>query len=181
MSYCKKCGNALPEGAMFCPVCGTAVAEEQASAMPSAPAGTVPVEPRFELAFWWERIVAWFIDVAIIWVILFFLGLVSWFTFQPTLAGWPAWIPFFNVSSIAYFLYWMLMEGAHGQSFGKMIMRIKVTQLDGSQVNMANAAVESVGKAFFLPLDLLIGWLLYPRRRQRIFNYLSNTIVIKVT
>jgi uncharacterized RDD family membrane protein YckC len=62
-----------------------------------------------------------------------------------------------------------------------MVMRIKVTRLDGSPVGMGNAALESIGKAFVLPLDLLLGWILYPRRRQRIFNYISNTIVIKIT
>jgi hypothetical protein len=38
---------------------------------------------------------------------------------------------------------------------------------------MGQAAVESVGKAFLLPLDCLLGWIL------RIFNYLSETIVIR--
>jgi uncharacterized RDD family membrane protein YckC len=75
----------------------------------------------------------------------------------------------------------MLMDGAYGQSFGKMIMRIKVTRLDGSKIGMGAAALESLGKAFLLPLDLILGWILYPRRRQRIFNYISETIVIKET
>jgi uncharacterized RDD family membrane protein YckC len=73
----------------------------------------------------------------------------------------------------------MLMEGSTGQSLGKMVMRIKVVQLDGSPVNMGNAAVQSVGKAFLLPLDLLIGWIVYPRTRQRLFNYFSRTVVVK--
>jgi uncharacterized RDD family membrane protein YckC len=62
-----------------------------------------------------------------------------------------------------------------------MIMRLKITRLDGSEIGMGNAAVESLGKAFLLPLDCILGWLLYPRRKQRIFNYLSQTIVIKIT
>jgi hypothetical protein len=41
--------------------------------------------------------------------------------------------------------------------------------------------VASAGKAFFIFLDMILGWAFYPRRRQRIFNYLSETIVIKVT
>jgi len=53
--------------------------------------------------------------------------------------------------------------------------------LDGSQIGMGHAALESVGKAFLLPLDCLLGWLIYPKRRQRIFNYISETIVIKET
>ena len=75
----------------------------------------------------------------------------------------------------------MFMDGLYGQSFGKMVMRIKVTRLDGSQINMVTAALESLGKAFLLPLDCLLGWLLYPKRQLRIFNYLSQTIVVKIT
>jgi uncharacterized RDD family membrane protein YckC len=73
------------------------------------------------------------------------------------------------------------MDGSYGQSLGKMFMRIKVTRLDGSEIGMGNAALESVGKAFLLPLDVLLGWVLYPRRRQRLFNHISETMVIKIT
>jgi uncharacterized RDD family membrane protein YckC len=92
-------------------------------------------------------------------------------------------MPFFNFGSggVIYFIYWTFMEGAYAQSIGKMAMRIKVTRLDGSPIGMTHAALESVGKAFLLPLDCLLGWILYPRRRQRIFNYLSETIVIRET
>jgi uncharacterized RDD family membrane protein YckC len=179
MPYCKKCGNELLEEAKYCPRCGTAVVMEEAPAVPIAP--TAPEAPALKLAFWGERFVAWLIDVVLIGVILVIIGLAGQpFTLLPS---WPSWIPFFhfNLNGVAYFLYWTLMEGAYGQSFGKMVMRIKVTRLDGSPVGMGNAALESIGKAFVLPLDLLLGWILYPRRRQRIFNYISETIVTKIT
>jgi hypothetical protein len=43
------------------------------------------------------------------------------------------------------------------------------------------AAVESVGKSFFpiLIFDCLIGWLAMPGTQLRVFNRISNTIVIK--
>jgi uncharacterized RDD family membrane protein YckC len=95
--------------------------------------------------------------------------------------SFPTWVPFvdFGLSNVVQFLYWMLMEGAYGQSLGKMLMRIKVARLDGSPINMGQAALQSLGKAFLLPLDCLLGWILYPRRRQRLFNYLSETVVVK--
>ncbi len=70
------------------------------------------------------------------------------------------------------------MEGTYGQSLGKMIMHLKVTRLDGSRIGMDTAAVESLGKAFLLPLDLIVGWIFYPNKRQRLFNNLSGTIVV---
>jgi uncharacterized RDD family membrane protein YckC len=181
MPYCQKCGNALPEGAKYCPVCGTAVPMEEAPTAPTVP--TVPASPEVSgltLAFWWERFVAWLIDAAIIGTVVGILGLVTSLSFT-WWSGWPSWIPFFNIGGVAYFLYWLFMDGTYGQSIGKMVMRIKITRLDGSQIGMGNAALESVGKAFLLPLDVLLGWILYPRRRQRIFNHISETIVIKVT
>lgn len=138
-------------------------------------------QPR--LAYWGERFVAWLIDVVIIGAIIGFIRAFVWvawpgFVWAP---GIPRWIPFadFGTSNVVYFLYWMLSEGMYGQSFGKMIMRIKVTRLDGGVPNMVQAAIESIGKAFLLPIDVILGLILYPSRRQRLFSYLSNTIVVR--
>lgn len=178
MTYCTKCGNALPEEAKYCPVCGTAVAAESPAAPPAATAQTI--SSGLKLAFWGERFVAWLIDVIIIGVIVGILNLFNLFA-GLTWPGWPNWVPFFNAGSVLYFLYWMFMEGMYGQSLGKMIMQIKVVRLDGGKIGISMAALESLGKAFLLPLDCILGWILYPKSRQRAFNYLSQTIVIKLT
>ena len=182
MPYCKTCGNELPEGAQFCPKCGTIVSKlEKPIAVKPAPKPTV-VAPGLKSALWGERFVAWLIDVVIIAAVFGILNLVA-FLGGPSFSlipGWPDWIPFFNLNSVVLFLYWMLMEGSSGQSVGKMVMRLKVVHVDGTQVNLGNAAVESVGKAFLLPLDCLLGWILYPRSRQRLFNHISRTIVVRL-
>jgi uncharacterized RDD family membrane protein YckC len=168
LANCKNCGGELPDGAAFCPKCGTAVQGVE--------------QPK--LAFWSERFVAWLIDVVIIGAIVGFFRLFIWVAWPGYVLapGVPSWIPFvdFGPSNVVYFLYWMLSEGIYGQSFGKMIMRIKITQLDGKVPNMGQAAIESIGKAFLLPIDVIVGWFLYSSRRQRLFNYLSNTIVVRV-
>lgn len=167
MTSCSNCGKEIPEGAVYCPNCGTPV---QAAS-------------QVRLAFWGERFLAWLIDVAI-------LGIITLPFSIPTLLGGPnlviipplpSWIPFvnFGLSNIIYFLYWMLMEGIYGRSFGKMVMRLKVAGLDGNPVDVSQAALESVGKAFLLPLDVILGLILYPRKRQRMFNHLSGTVVLK--
>jgi uncharacterized RDD family membrane protein YckC len=83
--------------------------------------------------------------------------------------------------SIILFLYWTFMEGLYGQSLGKMIMNLKVTHLNGGAPDIAHAAIESLGKAFFplLLIDCIIGWILYPSKRQRLFNYVSETVVVR--
>lgn len=70
------------------------------------------------------------------------------------------------------------MDAAYGQSVGKMVMRIKVARLDGGHAGFGQAALEAFGKAFLLPIDVLLGLILFPRYKQRVFNYLSGTIVI---
>ncbi len=168
MSYCRNCGIKLPEGAQYCPNCGTPVA---------------PV-PKLKLAAWEERFVAWLIDIIILGAIL---TPIRWFTAW-MLWPWEPWIPRFwgwisfidwGPSSVIHFLYWMFLEGTYGQSIGKMVMKIKVTQSNGKPVDLTHAAIESVGKAFLLPIDCIIGWILYPTERQRLFNYISDTVIVR--
>jgi uncharacterized RDD family membrane protein YckC len=77
------------------------------------------------------------------------------------------------------FTYWTLLEGYNGQSVGKMALGLKVTDRNGRKIDFGVAALESCGKAFILPLDCLIGWLAMPNSKLRLFNRISNTIVIK--
>ena len=82
------------------------------------------------------------------------------------------WIPLFGFSGIVILFYWMFMEVANGQSIGEIVMRKKVTRMDGIPISLGQAAVESVGKAFFplLLLDCLLGWILYPKKPPSLFN-----------
>ncbi|HVO37330.1 MAG TPA: RDD family protein [Candidatus Acidoferrum sp.] len=169
LPQCKKCGSELPEGATFCPKCGTAV----------------EVAKVLDLANWGERFVAWLIDVIIIGVAI---GVVRGFVWvawpgYTWIPGVPSWLPFvdFGLGNFVHFFYWTLMEGVYGQSLGKMFLRIRVATLDGGQPDVGRAALESVGKAFLLPIDVIVGWIFYPRKRQRLFSYLSGTVVVRVS
>jgi hypothetical protein len=79
------------------------------------------------------------------------------------------------------FIYWTALEGYRGQSFWKMLLNIAVTGPFGESIGFGDAAVECFGKAFLLPLDCLAGWILFREGKQRLFNRLSNTIVINQT
>ena len=85
----------------------------------------------------------------------------------------------FGISGVLMFTYWTLLEGYNGQSVGKMALGLKVTDRNGRKIDFGVAALESCGKAFILPLDCLIGWLAMPNSKLRLFNRISNTIVIK--
>jgi len=177
MPYCRNCGKELPAGAAYCPNCGTPVT----SVPPVAPARPVA---RPLLAGWGDRFIAWVVDIIIIGAIVtplrFFVTWVLW-PWEPLIPWYMRWIPFISdPSSIIHFIYWTFMEGFYGQSIGKMIIRIKVTRTSGKPVDIVYAAIESLGKAFLLPIDLIIGWILYPSKKQRLFSYISDTIVVKI-
>jgi uncharacterized RDD family membrane protein YckC len=134
------------------------------------------------LAKWSTRFWAWLIDVG---MILLFLNIVRGIFAS---IGWQIpfyidiwhWEPFeFGFQTLFFFLYWTVMEGFRGQSIGKMVMNLKIVSRDGARIHYSAAAIESLGKTFILPLDCLIGWLAMPGTKLRMFNRLSNTVVIK--
>ena len=137
------------------------------------------------LAKWSDRFFAWLIDFILI---ILFLNIVGGILrpFWPIDFVWDIWhwapleLGFWH---FFFFLYWTVFEGYSGQSLGKMAMNLKVVNRDGSRLRYPMAAVESLGKAFFLVLviDCLIGWLAMPGTKLRLFNRISNTIVIKTT
>lgn len=135
------------------------------------------------LAKWSSRFWAWLVDIII--VILFLnivRGILDPFWKLPLLWDYGHWeIVAVGFETIFFFLYWTVMEGfgGRGQSIGKMVMNLKVVNRDGSKISYRSAALESFGKAFLLPIDCLIGWFAMPDTKLRVFNRISNTIVIK--
>jgi uncharacterized RDD family membrane protein YckC len=84
------------------------------------------------------------------------------------------------ISSIVFMAYWTYFESTSGQSIGKKLLHLKTTDLQGKNIDAKTAVLESFGKAFLLPLDIILGWIFTNDKRQRIFNRASNTIVIKL-
>ena len=122
------------------------------------------------LSSWADRLWAWLIDVllmGILWYkILIVLGINAF-----GLTG-------YLLLSALLFIYWALLEGYRGQSLGKMLLNIVVTGPLGEGITFRDAAVESFGKSFLLPFDCLVCWFAFRKSRQRLFNKISNTIVV---
>lgn len=131
------------------------------------------------LAKWTDRFFAWLIDFIIISSISTMIIFVSFGTIDYESDNF--WIE--NVqyipTSILFFTYWIILEFKTGQTIGKKMFNLKTTDIHGSNPSLKGVMIGSFGKAFLLPLDVLLGWILTNESRQRIFNKLGDTIVIK--
>jgi uncharacterized RDD family membrane protein YckC len=138
------------------------------------------------LASWGDRFLAWLVDF-----ILVSIGLAVLFA----LVSIPFWFNYYGnmervfrdtgslsyiISSLGFLAYWTYFESTTGQSIGKRLLKIKTTDMGGGKIDNKSAIIEGFGKAFLLPIDVALGWIFTNNKRQRIFNRISNTIVIKL-
>jgi len=135
------------------------------------------------IARWTDRFFAWLIDYIIVAAVAFaiYFALFS-ANFDQVMSGDFEDSDSFGYGSISivFFLYWLILESKTGQSIGKMALHLKITNLSGGQADIKSIAISSFGKAFLLPIDVIVGRLVTNKNRQRIFNKLGKTIVIKV-
>jgi uncharacterized RDD family membrane protein YckC len=125
------------------------------------------------LSSWEDRFWAWLIDVLLMGILWHGITIVLKID-ALSLSGAV-------LMAAILFIYWTALEGYRGQSLGKMLLNIVVTGPLGESIRLSDAAVESFGKAFLLPFDCLLGWFAHREKRQRLFNRISDTIVIKRT
>lgn len=142
------------------------------------------------LASWTDRFFAWLIDFVIVQValgvVLAAVAFPFWFTADfDRIDRWFGPGPFdgpvsYAITSTAFFAYWTFFESTRGQSIGKMVLKLKTVDLAGRSASTRSVAIQSFGKAFLLPLDVILGWIFTNDKRQRIFNRASDTVVVKI-
>jgi uncharacterized RDD family membrane protein YckC len=125
------------------------------------------------LSSWNDRFWAWLIDVLLMSIL--------WHKIAIVLKIDALGVSGILLLAVTLFIYWTALEGYRGQSLGKMLLNIVVTGPLGESIRFRDAAVESFGKAFLLPIDCLIGWFALRESSQRLFNKISDTVVIKRT
>jgi uncharacterized RDD family membrane protein YckC len=150
----------------------------------SSPGRTPGSTAELVLAKWTDRFFAWLIDFIIVSAVMWALFAAA--SIPLLLDGTPErWLTNANgarwaVTSLVFMGYWIYFESTTGQSLGKMALKIKTTDLNGGKADIRNVAIQSFGKAFLLPVDLILGWIFTNDKRQRIFSRAGNTIVIKI-
>ena len=154
----------------------------------------------FRVASWTRRFFAYLIDnivIELMLIVLFFiLGILipSGFVSYPGVFEPPE--PIGNLLTVgavsstvefgwAYlavfpfrFLYWMYYEYRFGKTVGKRILHIKTVKVDGTRLSLVDAIVLTVFKTTVIPGDVLLGIIFVGKKKQRIANKVTNTIVI---
>ncbi|MGQ0791965.1 MAG: RDD family protein [Nitrosopumilaceae archaeon] len=147
-----------------------------------APSSKEPTE--LTIARWSDRFFAWLIDYVIIFAAAFtvFFIVIGTANFEEIISGNFEYSRSFEFApiSIVFFLYWLILEYKTGQSIGKIVFRLKITNLKGEPADFKSIAISSFGKAVLLPVDVIFGRIFTNKKRQRIFNRLGKTIVIKI-
>ena len=140
------------------------------------------VSSKIIIAKWTDRFLAWLIDFIIISVISTSIILASFGTLDYEYDEEMFWAEStqYIPTSIIFFVYWTILEFKTGQTIGKKILNLKVTDIYGNKPNMRGILIGSFGKSFILPIDVILGWILTNEKRQRIFNKLGDTLVVKI-
>ena len=132
------------------------------------------------LAKWKDRFFAWLVDFVIISLIsssTFFLSFLYLdYNFENFITNDGMYIP----TSVMFFSYWIILEYKTGQTVGKKMFNLKITNSQGEKPSLIGIIISSFGKSFILPIDIILGVIITNEKRQRIFNKLGDTLIIKI-
>jgi uncharacterized RDD family membrane protein YckC len=140
-------------------------------------------QPEILLARWGTRFWAWVVDFIIVTTAVEIIFSIAYapLAFNQGITQNPALNAIrYAVESLMFFGYWTYFESTTGQSIGKRLLKIKTTDMGGNLADVKSVAIQSFGKAFLLPLDVLLGWIFTNDKRQRLLSRAANTIVVKV-
>ena len=132
------------------------------------------------LAKWKDRFFAWIVDFIIISAISTLIIFTSFqllgYELEDFIMNDGTYVP----TSIIFFSYWTILEYKTGQTIGKKMFNLKITNIYGKKPNLREVIISSLGKSFILPIDVVLGWILTNEKRQRISNKIGGTLVVKI-
>ncbi|MEZ7989697.1 MAG: RDD family protein [Nitrosopumilus sp.] len=132
------------------------------------------------LAKWKDRFLAWLVDFIIISMVSTSIAFISFQylddNFENFISNDGMYIP----TSIMFLSYWIILEYKTGQTIGKKMFNLKIVNNLGGRPSLIGVIISSLGKSFILPIDVILGWIITNEKRQRIFNKLGNTLIIKI-
>ncbi len=165
--FCTACGAHNAPGARFCQSCGQAMTTVQ----PVPITSSVAAYAEHPYGGFWVRVVAWLIDVIIV-------GLVVPIAFA---AGPGIHVVGFGLGILGGWLYEALLTSSSLQAtLGKLILGLRVTDLQGQRIDFSRATIRHFAK--YLSLMILgIGYFMvaFTERKQGLHDMIAGTLVQK--
>ncbi len=164
--YCNNCGAETDPNAEICVRCGVRLQ------------GSILLSQDVYAGFW-RRFAAIIVDGILLWIVqvIFFRSLAfKMFVFTPGL--------FFKMyfwSILISWLYFALMESSSKQAtLGKMLIGIKVTDLDGNRIGFGKATGRYFSK-LISGATLFIGYIMagFTQKKQALHDIIAGTLVVK--
>ena len=134
------------------------------------------------IAKWKDRFLAWLVDFIIVSMISTAIFFVSFqyldYNFENFIGNGIMSIP----TSVMFFSYCIILEYKTGQTIGKKMFNLKIVNNLGERPSLVGVIISSFGKSmpYLLPVDMVLGLILTNEKRQRIFNKLGDTLIIKI-
>jgi uncharacterized RDD family membrane protein YckC len=140
------------------------------------------IDSKIIIAKWTDRFLAWLVDFIIVSVISTSIVFASFGTLDYEFIDNGFWAESMQYipTSILFFVYWIILEYKTGQTIGKKILNLKIIDISGNRASLKGIIISSFGKSFLLPIDVVLGWLMTNKNRQRIFNKLGDTLIVKI-
>jgi uncharacterized RDD family membrane protein YckC len=125
----------------------------------------------------WIRFISFLIDSIVLALLIGAVGSVLGFSAFSRTTGWG----FGLLSFIMFLAYFTYLEGAKGQTIGKIVTKIRVVREDGGKINMSQAFTRNILRIVDGLLAYLIGAILIWRsdKKQRLGDNIAKTVVVK--
>ena len=193
---CSNCGAINEQDSSFCSQCGEILLTEDRTTVQAAVKKTKldtfePTSTKLVVAEWgprfWAFIIDWFIVSAVTntFSSILFLSLGDWSWWSFGLFSPFQWLFSLGPSSLVFFVYSLVMENYYGQTLGKMALNLEViSEHTGERPLPQELAISSAGKAFFFPIDFIVGRIIREEHRtpdlnQRLTQKWSRVVVIQ--
>ena len=166
---CKVCTRDNPPEARFCGNCGAALATTAGPPSPVAPEPRIAPIVAVEYMGFWIRFVAAIIDSVIVWV---FFGVLSSLAYI---------LPVSVILLVGPLSYYWLFTGLKGQTPGKMLVGIKVVNVQGNRPGLASAALREIPGKLVSAIVFFLGflWIAWDRQKQGWHDKIAITYVVK--
>jgi len=187
---CPSCNAHNSSNARYCTACGANLSQANLNSGQSTPYQTPSSQPEaalvsaYAFAGFWKRVVAYILDGIIfsfLFGILAFLLGGSIFSIDPQNPG--NMMAIFGIYALfypAWWLYFALMESSSSQgTFGKKILGIKVTDLQGQPISFGHATGRHFS-ALITQMTFTIGYLMsaFTARKQALHDMVASTLVV---